>query len=113
MMKRFTKRARIWVKFADGTSESFTVPVQLVSRIAPVVAASYPAYTDAWVERGPTVVLDKGDRVDASFASDLRDEFGGGYTTGGCPVCGSYSLDFTRHPVQRETVARREAVAPC
>ncbi len=86
--QRFTKRARIWVKFSDDTAESFTVPIILVSRIAPVVSAAYPAWVDVWVECGDDIVLDKGTLVDSSFASDLRSTFGGGYTTGGCSVCG-------------------------
>ncbi len=86
-VKRFSQKARVWVKFADGTSESFSVPLSLVSRLAPVVRAAYPGWTHVWVEHGPTVVMLP--RGDDCGASDLRTELGGGYVAGGCPVCGA------------------------
>lgn len=101
--KRWGKRVRVWARFADGTSESMLVPAALVSRIAPVVSAAYPSWTEIWVEgfapqarENPSVVFDKGDRVDTTFAADLREIWGGSYDPHGCKVCGCCAPDSTR-----------------
>lgn len=84
--KRFTKRARVWVKFCDGTSESFSVPESLVSALAPVVAAKYP-HSVTWVENRWSVIRHDDNRV-GGFAASLRGMFGGSRVQGGCDVCG-------------------------
>ena len=93
--KRFSKRARIWVRFSDDTSESFTVPVQLVFRIAPTVAWHFE-HADVWVESGATIIrtdetiTDRHDRC-RYFGSRLQRQFGGMPSDPeACAVCAAW-----------------------
>lgn len=75
--KRWGRRAHVWCKFSDGTSESFTVPTQLVYAIAPAVYAYYPPHVETWVEYMNHIIRPDDGDTPAMFTSTLRRFFGG------------------------------------